>query len=123
MLAIADVRLPAVTGTRAESVAVFYADVIGLQPLGQGARDSELVFRGFPPTTPRLTVDLAARPPAKWCRRCALIQVQDLAAQKEQLDELRIAYELLRGWYAYDQRLLLSDPAENLIELVAVHRF
>lgn len=119
ILAIDDVRLQAPLSVAAK-VAAFYGELIGLERVDDADPD-RVVFRAYPRSGPRLIVELAEPPAPRAARREALIQVASLAALAEQLLDRRWPFEWSRGWFFFDRRLAVPDPAGNRIELVTYH--
>jgi hypothetical protein len=120
ILAIDDVNITAPTGTTA-SLREFYGDHIGLQPV-DGDSSGILRFRGYPRSGPQLVVALTTRPVERFPRRQALIQVGSLTEFAEIMSERGIEITWSRGWFHFDRRLTVSDPAGNLVELISSHR-
>lgn len=120
LLAIDDVRLTAPGHARAALIE-FYSQVLGFTPCEAGESGDCLVFRGTPRSGPRLLIDLQTQVPAKPLRRQALLQVASLYEYAAVLNDARIAFEWSRGWFCYDRRIGLMDPAGNWIELTASH--
>ncbi len=120
ILAIADVRLSA-PATVASEVTSFYTELIGLEPLPRESRERRLAFYGFPRSGPRLYVDLLDEPAEPSNKRDLLVQIASLFHCEQRLIERGLAYEWSHGWWFFDRRLCLPDPAGNRIELVAYH--
>lgn len=120
ILAIADVRLSAHVAV-ALPVTSFYTELIGLDPLPGESGERRLGFYGYPRSGPRLYVDLVNEPAEPSNQRDLLVQIASLFHFEQMLIERGLAYEWSHGWWFYDRRICLPDPAGNRIELVAYH--
>lgn len=118
ILAIADVNISAPPG-RNDGIVDFYQSLLGLTCVLSESADDRLVFRGSHATGPRLIVSLSHGPRPE--RPRILIEVESLVALAEQFDERRLAHAWSQGWYYYDCRLSLPDPAGNRVEFVTRH--
>ncbi len=120
ILAINDVHLLAPLAV-ADPIASFYTELIALNPLPNESTESRLAFNGYPRSGPRLFVDLMEQPPPPPQKRQMAVLVASLFELEHMLLDRAIAFEWSRGWSYYERRLLVQDPAENRIELVAHH--
>jgi catechol 2,3-dioxygenase-like lactoylglutathione lyase family enzyme len=120
ILAINDVNLSAPTGTTT-SVREFYRDHLGLRPV-DGDSNGFLRFCGYPRSGPQLVVALTDQPVERFPRRDALIQVGSLPEIADLMSERGVEITWSRGWFHFDRRLTVYDPAGNLVELISSHR-
>lgn len=123
ILAVDDVHLSA--GRQdAEALRTFYGELLDLAEVTAEASPETLVFRGYRKAGPRLVIALTADPPTvERTRRQALIQVASLTTCVLRFADQEIPFQRLRGLTFHDDRLLVHDPAKNLIEVVCYHRF
>ena len=119
ILAVSDVNLKAPSHTTL-SMESFYVDCIGLEPVAL-TPDGHLRFRGYPRSGPQLVVRLTDQPIHQFPRRQALIQVGSLTDCADEITGRGIQVTWSRGWFHYDRRLRVPDPAGNLVELTAQH--
>jgi catechol 2,3-dioxygenase-like lactoylglutathione lyase family enzyme len=120
IIAVDDVHLTAPPGTSAQ-ITRFYTELIGLELLPGESNEDRLAFRGFPRSGPRLYVSLEQPVPRMSNRRQLLVQVASLLLSAQTLQDDGLALEWSHGWFFYDRRLAVQDPAGNRVELVAYH--
>ena len=119
ILAINDVNLTADNGVTTE-IKEFYSELIGLEPVPTEP-ESGLRFRGYPRSGPQLIVTFTDEPIEQLPRRQALIQVGSLAEYADEFIDRKIEMAWSNGWFYFDRRLTVTDPAGNLIELMTLH--
>lgn len=122
LLAIDDVYLTGPVSSR-DALVEFYLTLMGFERGEGDDRADRLLFRGVPRSGPRLIVDLLDEPADKPLRRQALVQVDELGRYAEALAERRVEYGWTRGWFFFDRRIGVLDPAGNWLELVSSHHF
>ncbi|MBI4580373.1 MAG: hypothetical protein HY718_11765 [Planctomycetes bacterium] len=122
-MAIDHVRLTAPAVLK-DAVCEFYVEVLGFEREHPREDGPTLSLRGFPRSGPRLLIDLMGgetAAPAPAMRRRAVIQVASLRQCADVFAERRLVFEWSRGWFFFDRRLSVLDPAGNWIELAASH--
>lgn len=123
LLAVNDVHLTAPYGTR-DALCRFYGELLGFRRVEAGHEDAlQVTFVGIPRSGPRLIIDLLEVSAAKPMRRQALVQFGTLAPLAEALTERGIVFEWSTGWFFFDRRIGLLDPAGNWIELTSSQPF
>jgi hypothetical protein len=112
--AIADVHLESPPHRR-ERIRRFYSRLIGLAERPREADVPEDLC--FASELLRLRVRVTADALPSPNRRRALIRVPSLPMLMEALSEQGFTYQIQRGLSFFDRRLLVLDPAGNLVEL------
>lgn len=122
ILAIADVNLRAPVSRR-EAIRTFYGDVLGLRWDERLSDETRLVLMGRERSGPRIFVAWQAGEIAPSVRRDVLLELGSLAEVIETLTERRLAFERISGFFPYDRRLAVLDPAGHRVELATCHWF
>ena len=120
VLAIDDVRLIA-PAEQAEAMTSFYAQVLGLDVLKPLAEGRGLAFRGLARAGPRVIVRFDEPREDRAVRRQLALEVRSLQEYAELFLDRGIEHEWARGWFYFERRLMLFDPAGNRVEMVATH--
>ncbi len=120
VLAIDDVRLVA-PAEQADAVAAFYTDVLGLDSLKPLPEEQGLAFRGLARAGPRVIVRFDKPREDRAVRRQLALEVRSLQECAELFIDRRVEHEWASGWFYFERRLMLFDPAGNRIEMVASH--
>ena len=115
LVAIADVRLPAVAGLEAE-LDGFYEDLLGFEPV-EGLADGEggRVYRAE--NHALSFVVLESSPEEPWSRPLGVITPHYLDIL-QRLGDLGVEYEVIRGLASGDEAALFQDPAGNWLSLM-----
>ena len=119
ILAINDVNLTGPVCAN-PSITRFYEDCIGLKPVASES-EAHLRFRGYPRSGPQLIVELTDGLIEHFLRRQVLIQVGSLSDYADEMIDRGIGVTWSHGWHHFDRRLIVADPAGNLVELIGQH--
>jgi len=121
ILALADVNMVS-PPQRAEEVVAFYTQLLSLDHVPEESTEQQRVFRGYRRPGPRIVVRFRS-PVREEDRRRVLIQVASLQDCVERFADQRVFWQETRGWAYYDRRVIVFDPAGNLVELICYHSF
>lgn len=122
ILAIADVNLRAPMD-RHEAMLAFYGDMLGLQRDEGRSDETRLALVGRERSGPRILVTWEAGDVVPSVRRDVLLELGSLSGITEELLERRFAFERISGFFPYDRRLAIVDPAGHRVELMTSHWF
>jgi hypothetical protein len=115
IVAVEDVTLPASSGQEADLDA-FY---IGLLEFERDDKSGGLVYKA---ENLRLRFNLVEGPIVRGDYRALTVEVRDLRLAEKKLVDEELEYERHKGLTPGQERLLLLDPAGNIVELVVAPR-
>lgn len=118
--AIDDVRVP-VPAPLLEDVRRFYVELTGLEPVKVDSAGGGVILRGYPRSGPRLVLDPCEMPGGSPRCHSITILVGSLLQCQEYCLDRRLDHEWSRGWFHYERRLLVTDPAGHCVELIVSH--
>lgn len=111
LVAVADVRLPAPAGAE-HLLDALYVGLLGFQ------RAPESEGLAYYADNAALRFDVVEAPVRRTDYRAVGVEVPSLAAAEEKLIGAEVEYERHRGLLPGEERLSLTDPAGNWVELV-----
>jgi catechol 2,3-dioxygenase-like lactoylglutathione lyase family enzyme len=101
----------------------FYAELLGLRRDERLSDGGRLALVGRERSGPRVIVSWQDEELRPSVRRDLLLELGSLEEVIEALTEHRLDFERISGFFPYDRRLAVADPAGNRVELATCHWF
>lgn len=95
----------------------FYGQWLGLGEPGLHMESTGTLLLIFHNDGPDLMIRLTNRPYIQANKPRVILEVPDLDAVRQRLDDEGVTYQPIQAWYGVDRRLGLWDPSGNRLEV------